>query len=79
MPVFEVFSYGVRTRVVMRSDFIEDYASYDVLLSTGPMYTVNWQAENGRLMYASKMWWLWKKSKSPHLLQRFSCHTVGAP
>ena len=45
MPAFEVFSYGTRTRVVMRSDFIEDYASYEVLTSIGPMYTVIWRIE----------------------------------
>ena len=46
MPVFEVFSYGERTRVVLRSDFIENYASEeDFFLSIGPAYIVNWQIE----------------------------------
>jgi len=42
---FEVFSYGVRTRVVMRSDFIEDYDSAKGFTSIGPMYTVIWRIE----------------------------------
>ena len=46
MDAFEVFSYGIRTRVVLRSDFIEDYASYTALLSIGPAYTVNWRIEH---------------------------------
>ena len=45
MPVFEVFSNGVRTRTVMRNDFIEDYASEDGLTSIGPIYTVGWIIE----------------------------------
>jgi len=46
IPVFEVFSYGVRTRVVLRSDFIEDYfagAEGPPALSIGPSFTVGWQ------------------------------------
>ncbi|MCL1862889.1 MAG: S-layer homology domain-containing protein [Defluviitaleaceae bacterium] len=46
IPVFEVFSYGVRTRVVLRSDFIEDYfagAEGPPALSVGPSFTVGWQ------------------------------------
>ena len=46
MPAFEVFSYGVRTRVVMRSDFIEDYASIEAETSVGPFYTVTWRIED---------------------------------
>ena len=45
MDAFEVFSYGVRTRVVIRSDFIEDYASIRVETSVGPCYTVAWRIE----------------------------------
>ncbi|MCL2837407.1 MAG: hypothetical protein FWE00_11860 [Defluviitaleaceae bacterium] len=44
-PVFEAFANGVRTRVVMRSDFIEDYTSEEGLTSIGPSYTVNWRIE----------------------------------
>ena len=43
MDAFEVFSYGVRTRVVLRSDFIDDYESAGALTSVGPSYTVNWR------------------------------------
>jgi len=46
MPAFEVFSYGERTRVVMRSDFIEDYASGGEFTSIGPTYTVSWRIED---------------------------------
>ncbi|MCL2565043.1 MAG: S-layer homology domain-containing protein [Defluviitaleaceae bacterium] len=47
MPVFEVFSYGVQTRVVQRRNFIENYAAEeDFFLSIGPAYIVNWQIEN---------------------------------
>jgi len=45
MSVFEVFSNGVRTRVVMRYDFIKDYASIVAETSIGPMYTVKWSIE----------------------------------
>ena len=45
MDAFEVFSYGVRTRVVIRSDFIEDNASIQAETSVGPMYTVSWRIE----------------------------------
>ena len=45
MPVFEVFSSGIRTRVVARDDFIEDYASIEAETSIGPMYTVRWKIE----------------------------------
>ena len=45
MDAFEVFSYGVRTRVVMRSDFIEDSASIQAATSVGPFYTVAWSIE----------------------------------
>ena len=45
MYAFEVFSYGVRTRVVMRNDFIEDYTSIQSLTSIGPFYTVTWRIE----------------------------------
>ena len=49
MNAFEVFSYGERTRVVMRSDFIDDYATYEVLTSVGPMYAVTWRAVTWRI------------------------------
>jgi len=45
MPVFESFTNGVRTRVVMRSDFIEDYSTAEAFTSIGPSYTVNWRIE----------------------------------
>ena len=45
MDAFEVFSYGVRTRVVIRSDFIEDYDSVESWTSVGPFYTVTWNIE----------------------------------
>ena len=45
MSVFEVFSYGDRTRVVLRSDFIEDYDSIENFSSIGPFYTVTWSIE----------------------------------
>ncbi|MCL2367110.1 MAG: S-layer homology domain-containing protein [Oscillospiraceae bacterium] len=45
MSAFEVFSYGVRTRVVQRRDFIEDYESADHTLSIGPLFSVGWQIE----------------------------------
>lgn len=45
IPAFEVFSYGIRTRVVLRSDFIENYASEDAYTSIGPQYTINWRIE----------------------------------
>jgi len=41
---FEVFSYGVRTRVVLRSDFIEDYTAARMgVTSVCPPYAVGWQ------------------------------------
>ena len=45
MSVFEVFSNGVRTREVMRNDFIKDYARVEAETSIGPMYTVKWNIE----------------------------------
>jgi len=42
MSAFEVFSYGIRTRAVMRNDFIENYASIKAETSIGPEYTVTW-------------------------------------
>ena len=45
MSTFEVFSNGVRTRVVMRNDFIENYASIESETSIGPFYTVTWRIE----------------------------------
>ena len=45
MDAFEVFSYGARTRVVIRSDFIEDYDSVEAYTSVGPFYTVTWNIE----------------------------------
>jgi len=45
MPAFEVFSYGVRTRVVIRSDFIKDYTGIEAESSIGPFYTVTWGIE----------------------------------
>jgi hypothetical protein len=47
IPVFEAYSYGERTRVVLRSDFIKDYAGIEAETSIGPMYTINWQIEGG--------------------------------
>ena len=46
IPVFEVFSYGARTRIVNRSDFITDYASAENFTSIGPSYNVTWQVED---------------------------------
>jgi hypothetical protein len=43
MDTFEVFSNGIRTRVVTRDDFIENYASVESESSIGPFYTVTWQ------------------------------------
>jgi hypothetical protein len=48
MPVFEAFSNDVRTRVVMRNDFIENYADggdFPPVTSIGPTYTINWRIE----------------------------------
>ena len=45
MPAFEVFANGVKTRVVMRNDFIEDYDSTVEFTSIGPAYMVNWRIE----------------------------------
>jgi len=45
IPVFEVFSYGERTRIVLRSDFIEDYSEAGRFTSIGPEYNVGWQIE----------------------------------
>ena len=45
IDTFEVFSYGIRTRVVLRSDFIEDYAGTGALTSIGPSYTVTWRID----------------------------------
>ena len=45
IPAFEVFSNGTRTRVVLRSDFIEDYDSVESFSSIGPFYTVTWSIE----------------------------------
>ena len=45
MNAFEVFSYGVRTRVVLRSDFIRNYAGYGLLTSIGPDYTIGWRID----------------------------------
>ena len=46
IPTFEVFSNGVRTRVVYRYDFIKDYQRIVAELSIGPQYTKTWQIEN---------------------------------
>jgi len=58
LPVFEIFSYGIRTRTVFRSDIIEDYDSvetrtcpetgqvYMLMISLGPNYIVNWRIED---------------------------------
>ena len=53
MYAFEVFSYGVRTRVVLRSDFIEDYASIESISSIGPFYTVTWRIEEDTVQNAT--------------------------
>ena len=45
MPAFEVFSNGVRTRVIMRNDFIKNYAKIEAETSVGPLYSVGWQIE----------------------------------
>ena len=45
MSAFEVFSYGTRTRVVMRNDFTKDYDSFKSLSSVGPFYTITWDIE----------------------------------
>jgi len=45
MDAFEVFSNGVRTRVVTRGDFIEDFASTVGFTSIGPSYTIRWRIE----------------------------------
>jgi len=45
MNTFEVFSHGIRTRVVTRDNFIEDYASVEAETSIGPFYTVTWKIE----------------------------------
>lgn len=49
MSTFEVFSHGIRTRVVMRNDFIEDYDSIEAETSIGPMYTVGWNIEKSHI------------------------------
>jgi len=46
MFAFEVFSYGTMTRVVMRKDFIDDYATVKSESSIGPFYKVTWNIEN---------------------------------
>ncbi|MCL2004410.1 MAG: hypothetical protein FWG72_10505 [Oscillospiraceae bacterium] len=43
MSAFEVFSNGIRTKVVMRDDFIENYASVKAESSIGPLYAVTWR------------------------------------
>jgi hypothetical protein len=45
IAAFETFSSGARTRVVMRNDFIKDYADIEAETSIGPSYTVNWRIE----------------------------------
>jgi len=46
MPIFEAFTNGVKTRVVMRSDIIENYADEEEwFTSIGPSYKVNWRIE----------------------------------
>jgi len=45
MYTFEVFYYGIRTRVVMRYDFIEDNVSVVAYSSVGPFYAVTWMIE----------------------------------
>ena len=45
LEIFEVFSNGIRTRTVLRSDIIDDYASEIGFTSIGPMYAVNWRIE----------------------------------
>ncbi|MCL2717544.1 MAG: hypothetical protein FWE14_02025 [Lachnospiraceae bacterium] len=50
LPVFEAFAYGIKTREVLRSDFIEDYLSEeDYFTSIGPAYIVNWQVAGASL------------------------------
>ena len=52
MSAFEVFSGGIRTRVVTRDDFIDDYASIESDSSIGPSYTVTWKIEEGNSLHA---------------------------
>ena len=46
LPIFEVFSNGIRTRTVLRSDIIEDYERIESFTSIGPVYNVAWRIEN---------------------------------
>jgi len=46
LPVFEVFSNGIRTRTVYRYNFISYFDSIESETSIGPMYIVNWRFEN---------------------------------
>ena len=45
MPVFEVFSNGIKTHIVHRNDFIKDYAGIESESSIGPFYTVTWEID----------------------------------
>ena len=47
IPAFEVFSNGIRTRTVLRSDFIENYSDDGAapVTSIGPTYKINWRFE----------------------------------
>jgi hypothetical protein len=41
-PIFEIFSKGIRTKTVKRSDIIRNHAQIKAETSIGPMYKVNW-------------------------------------
>jgi len=46
MSAFEVFSNGVKTREVMRSDFIRNYSGIEAETSIGPFYMVTWSIDD---------------------------------
>ena len=47
LPIFEIFSNGVRSRTVYRSDIIENYAAGSAVGSSiGPTYTVGWSIQD---------------------------------
>jgi len=49
MTAFEVFSNGIKTREVMRSDFIKNYSGIEAETSIGPMYKVTWEIDKSSI------------------------------
>jgi len=50
MSTFEVYSNGIKTGEVMRSDFIDKYNDIEGETSIGPIYAVTWSVDENALL-----------------------------